>query len=132
MWEVVGNGAVALIHAPPDVRTQSLQGFSFSLLAPGDLFDPQTGAVTVAPERLPLPLGRTKAKPLLFQDAFAAQRVPDVIKRLVLADASEATANAGRNKIRVTFRTTNATKAYSDGRSFTVLRLHVSIDRPQA
>lgn len=129
MWEVVGEGTVALIYAPRDARTEKLTGFSLSLLSPGDFFDPATGGIRVADARQPMPLRREQLAPLVFQDAFAPDRVRAVVEQLVRAPGAGATAFAGAGGIRVTFDKTERTKAFSDGRTFTVLGLRVSIDR---
>ena len=129
-WEVVGDGGVALTYTPRDARVGQLHGFTMSLLSPGDLFDPKTGAVTVAPERRPLNVAHN-GELLLFQDAFAPERVRAVIERLAQSSAAEATATAHGAKIRLTFRKTPRTLVYSDGRTFTVLGLEVSIDQPK-
>ncbi|MBX6323853.1 MAG: hypothetical protein IRY94_18715, partial [Rhodospirillaceae bacterium] len=128
-WEVLGNGAVALIRTPARPRVDRLSGFTLSLLAPGDIFDPQSGVVSVAPERRPLDV-RSGARPLVFQDAFAPQRVREMIERLARSGADEASASVPGAPIRVVLRRTAATRVYSDGRRSTVLDLAVSIDRP--
>jgi hypothetical protein len=129
MWEVVGDGAVALIYAPREARTDRLAGFSFSLLAPGDQFDPVSGGIRVADSRPALPLSRQKVAPLVFQDIFAPGRVRAVVEQLVRSPGGSATAFAEQGRIRITFDKTQRTQAFSDGRTFTVLGLRVSIDR---
>jgi cyanophycinase len=131
-WEVVGDSTVALIYAPRDAQSGQLHGFTLSLLSPGDVFDPHTGTVTVAAERRPLNVERDESDSLLFQDPFAPGRVRAMIERLAQSGAVEATAAARGAKVRLVVRKTSRTKSYSDGRTFTVIALEVSIEQPQA
>jgi cyanophycinase len=131
-WEVVGDSTVALIYAPRDAQAGQLHGFTLSLLSPGDIFDPRTGQVTVAAERRPLNVERDETDALLFQDPFAPGRVRAMIERLAQSGAVEATAAARGAKVRLVIRKTSRTKTYSDGRTFSVIALEVSIEQPQA
>lgn len=129
LWEVAGQRAVALIYAPRGASVDRLDGFSFSLLAPGDRFDPTTGQVQVAETRREYPLSGGGEPALFFDAIFAPDRVRTVVEQLVRSGAAEATGIAEAGRLRVTFAKTPRTKAYSDGATFTVLGLRVSIER---
>ena len=52
-WRVLNGGRVALVRLPRGATTDDLAGFGYSVLYPGDRFDPASGAVQVWSKRKP-------------------------------------------------------------------------------
>lgn len=128
-WEVIGSRTVALIRAPANPSAEDLRGFTISLLAPGDRFDPLTGAVQVARSRRPVPArANPSGTPPQANDIFAPGRIQRLILQLGAGRATAATGQAADGRIAVTFRRTAATRAFRDNAGTTVLNLGLDIE----
>ncbi len=128
-WQVIGRRGVALIRAPAQARPGDLRGFTISLLAPGDRFDPASGAVQVAAGRRPIRSGRpdATASPLVDRSIFAPDRVRAVIRGMIEGGAEGAVGTAEDGRITVSFRRTGQTRGYADGTHTTALALGLGI-----
>jgi cyanophycinase len=126
-WQVIGAGGVGLVARDP--AGPGLGTFTVSLLAPGDRFDPDTGAVVVAPHRRPVPSAAGAAGPLRAADVFAPGRVPDLMVELARGPARRAVGFAAAGAIKLSLAETGRTRAFAgaDG-SWTVLDLAMHID----
>lgn len=128
-WEVIGRRAVALIRAPAHASINNLTGFTLSMLAPGDRFDPITGAVHVSRLRRPLPTrDRAQAAPPHVDDIFARDRIRRLILQLAAGRATQAVGEAADGRIQVTLRRTTETRAFRDAAGTTVLDLALDIE----
>jgi len=63
-WRVLGGRSVALLRLPADARVDRLSEFGFSILYPGDRFDPLGGKVRVAASRTKIPPENATSKGL--------------------------------------------------------------------
>jgi cyanophycinase len=52
-WRVLNGGRVAIIRPPDGATAAELSGFGYSVLFPGDRFDPVSGEVAVSAKRTP-------------------------------------------------------------------------------
>ncbi len=128
LWQVIGDGGVALIRRGTKATTARLEGFSISLLNAGDRFDPSTGRIVIAPTRKPVAMGRDpRAPPVEINAIFE----PDRVRALILALAqSESLAAAGyddASRMAVRLRKRPDSSAYGDGSSLSVLHLELAI-----
>jgi cyanophycinase-like exopeptidase len=101
-WQVVAGPRVAIVRAPAGASVASLHDFDFSVLSPGDRFDPVTGKVLVAP-------GRSKLAP----------------------DSNRLAGTLQRDTIRYTIRNTPRSVQYAgsaSGHVMTVIGQLVSVD----
>jgi cyanophycinase-like exopeptidase len=101
-WQVVAGPRVAILRTPAGASVANLHDFGFSVLSPGDRFDPVTGKVLVAP-------GRSKLAP-------DDQRMAGTLQR---------------DTIRYTIRNTPRSVQYAasaNGHEITVVGQLVSVD----
>lgn len=101
-WQVVAGPRVAIVRAPAGASVTSLHDFDFSVLSPGDRFDPVTGEILVA-------AGRNKLAP----------------------DDKRLAGTLQRDTIRYTIRNTPRSVQYAgsaSGRVMTVIGQLVSVD----
>ncbi len=129
-WEVIGEGRVAIIELPRAATLDDLSEFRFSLLSPGDRFDPARRAFRIAASR-PL-LERPAAPgatPAAIDDLFAAKRVETLLARLVDGQAAEAIGSAAGGAIRIRFHRADDTLVFGRGDDHSIVRLRVSIER---
>jgi hypothetical protein len=130
LWEVVGRSAVALVRVRPGTATDDLSDVRLTVLAAGDRFDPVSGTVDVSPMRRLLSVRSiAAAEPLYLQGIFAQDRIRNGLRQLATEPAAELIGQAGNGRIRATFRETPQTAAYSDGQSYSITDLNVSIER---
>ena len=129
-WEVIGEGRVAVIELPRAATVENLGDFRFSLLSPGDRFDPLRRAFRIAAAR-PL-LARSAvpgATPVAIDGLFAARQIEALLARLVDAQAAEAAGSAAGGAIRIRFHRADDTLVFGRGDDHTIIRLRVSIER---
>ncbi len=125
-WEIVGDGPVAVIEMP---ESEELRDIRLSMLWPGDRFDPLAGTFSVSKSRRRLDsAARRDGAAFRVKDIFAAGRIPAVLAELVGDDTPEVVGLAGR-KVKLTFRKTDATEAFSDGERTSVLHMALDVER---
>lgn len=123
-WQVIGRGGVAVVT----LARRGGSEFDLSLLWPGDRFDPLRRTFEMAPSRHRQPI-RRHGTPIRAANIFEPGRIGKVAQELAQGDAPEAVGFAAGG-IRVTFRKTAETKAYSDGARTSALHLAVEVELP--
>jgi cyanophycinase len=130
LWTIIGDGSVALIRRGKLSRVGRLEDFTISLLNPGDRFDPVTGRIVVAPRRQPVTLSRDPGVPVVEAAAiFEADRVRSLILELARSPSLSAKGYDDSSGMIVELQKGDASTAFSDGKSTTVLDLSLSIAR---
>jgi len=130
MWQVIGEGRVALIQRGAHSTVKNLDGFTISVLNAGDRFDPMTGRIVIAPKRKPVPLGRNPAAPTLeVAGVFESGHVLSLILALVQSPSMTARGfdDASSTAVKLTKRPNSA--MFSDGASVSVVDIGISISR---
>jgi cyanophycinase len=128
LWQVIGQGSVALIRRGNASSVKHLEDFTISLLNGGDSFDPMTGRIAISPKRAPMRLlSGTDAEPIEMTHILDANQVLTVIQNL--AHSKSAVARGYDDATGMTVRVSKRpdSTAYSDGTSITILDLDLGI-----
>ena len=130
-WEVAGDGAISLLDRKDATDSGSTIGWRYSLLWPGDRFDPVTGDVKAAVQAQPKveTIRRGPAR----NDVFADDGLRDLLFRLADPSIDRVIGRADEGYIRITLRKDERSQVFDDGRGHPTLiriRLDVEIARP--
>ena len=129
-WRVVGSRAVAVIEAPAQAVEGRLEGFTLSLLRPGDAFDPAGPTFTVSPSRVEHTVRRDPAViPAAADTIFIDDRLLGLLEELAQGPASEAIGYDFREGLELHLVKTDATRVFVGESGVTVLGLRVSVIR---
>jgi cyanophycinase len=128
LWQVIGDGSVALIKRGARSSPGHLEGFSISVLNAGDSFDPVTGRVVIAPKRKPLPMARNPAAaPIEVSGIFQPGRALDLIDALARSPSLAARGYDDASAMSVKLSKTPRSAAYGDGSSLSILNFGLAI-----
>jgi hypothetical protein len=130
-WEVAGDRPVVLIERGGDA-TRPLMGLRFSVLWPGDRFDPVAGRILPASgTRSPVRVRRGERGPSRT-DIFTDGAVLQLADRLVESASDRAIGRAEQGRVRVTLRRTDETEVFVAGPRRTIVRLALDVERAGA
>jgi hypothetical protein len=128
LWTVEGDSAVALIFSGAAGDAHNLAGFTFSLLASGDRFDPTGRRVVVDGTQKPVEVRRgANARPLQVDGIFGPGEVKALVESFVAAPtdrAEGASKDIGRS---IDFTKRPDTSAYANGDRISVLGLGLGV-----
>ena len=131
LWQVIGDGSVALIKRGKGTTPDRLEGFTVSLLNAGDRFDPATGHIVVAPARKRLAMARDPAAtPVEAASIFDADAARGLIVALATSPALSATGYDDKSGMMVKLKKKPESAAFGNGASVSVLDLELGISKP--
>jgi hypothetical protein len=130
-WEVAGDRPVVLIERGAD-PARPLMGLRFSVLWPGDRFDPVAGRILPASgSKSPVRVRRGERGPSRT-DIFTDGAVLQLANRLVESASDRAIGRAEQGRVRVTLRRTEETEVFVAGPRRTIVRLALDVERAGA
>jgi cyanophycinase len=130
LWQVAGEGSVALIQRDPSAAAGATRKFTISVLNTGDRFDPYTGRVAIAMTRQPQRMtSEPDAGPLRMTDIFGRDRVLQLIERFAHGPNATAEGLGEAEGLVVALRKPANAAVFADAHSTSVLNLEISISR---
>jgi len=130
LWQVAGEGGVALIQREPTATAGASRKFTISVLNTGDRFDPYTGRMAIATTRLPQAVtSESGAGPLRMSDIFGRDRLLQLIERFAHSPNATAEGLGEAEGLVVGLRKPPNAAVFTDAHSASVLNLEISISR---
>lgn len=130
-WEVAGDRPVVLIERAAD-PAKPLMGLRFSVLWPGDRFDPRDGRILPASTNRSSVRVRRGERGPSRTDVFTGGAVLQLAERLVESPSDRAIGRAEQGRVRVTLRRTDETEVFLAGPRRTIVRLALDVERAGA
>jgi len=130
-WEVAGDRPVVLIERGPD-PAMPLIGLRFSMLWPGDRFDPAAGRILPASSLRSTVKVRRGERGLSRIDIFEGNAILQLADRLAQTPTDRAIGRAEQGRIRVTLRRTDETEIFIAGPRRTIVRMAMDVERAGA